>query len=174
MLLGRFCRFGCLLAYFIVRLGSPNEGTVKLCNLYFFWIWTFYWLADFMCLGCWYVWMRTTCLCCIIFMVLLHYSCLVWILFARVGCFFVAYLCLSHRIWFSSESSVFLIVRSIKELVKVEKNGLLFSSSSELADELLVSLGNVHFVFFVHMFPCAIDVSDQLLIIFDISVTCLL
>lgn len=33
-----------------------------------------------------------------------------------------------------------ILVRSIKELVQVEKNGLLFSSSSELADELLVSL----------------------------------
>lgn len=30
-------------------------------------------------------------------------------------------------------------VLSIKELVTVEKDGLLFSSSSELADELLVS-----------------------------------
>jgi hypothetical protein len=34
--------------------------------------------------------------------------------------------------------SLIFFIGSIKELVKVEKNGLLFSSSSELADEFLV------------------------------------
>lgn len=34
-----------------------------------------------------------------------------------------------------------LVYGSIEELVKVDENGLLFSSSSELADELLVCLG---------------------------------
>ena len=33
----------------------------------------------------------------------------------------------------------FILVSSIKELVEVDKNGLLFSTSSELADQLLVS-----------------------------------
>jgi hypothetical protein len=37
---------------------------------------------------------------------------------------------------------------SIEELVKVNKNGLLFSTSSELADELMVSLTSAIY------FPC--------------------
>lgn len=37
---------------------------------------------------------------------------------------------------------LFFLIWSIKELVKVEKNGLLFSSSSELADELMVRPDN--------------------------------
>jgi beta-1,4-mannosyltransferase len=43
------------------------------------------------------------------------------------------------------------LIGSIKELVKVEKNGLLFSSSSELADELLVNFNYfVKIIFFMN------------------------
>lgn len=45
----------------------------------------------------------------------------------------------------------FLLVPSIKELVKVDKNGLLFSSSSELADQLLVSYSTLLNDFIKHV-----------------------
>ena len=87
-----------------------------------------------------HVWLWITCLRCCLLLV-------------KPYCLFfsVCDLGSSYIIHLFSMFSLALLIGSIKELVKIEKNGLLFSSSSELADELLVNFNYfVKIIFFMN------------------------
>lgn len=131
----RFSWSWCLLAYLFIRVGSPNEGLhIDKLSAEFFSFWKFcfsiFKTCDCLLSGCRHVWMWTTCLCCFLFL---------------VNKFTPSFS--SNHLYDLKDNTQFWLLCwllcwlswSITELVKVEKNGLLFSSSSELADELVVS-----------------------------------